>query len=117
MLSIRLSRVGRRKAPTYRLLVSEKTKDPWGKYLENLGHYNPHTKEFVYKAERITHWLSKGAQASDTVHNLLLKNGLVTGKTAKIVKLSQRRKEKLQTKKTAAAEKAAKASADQPSES
>lgn len=103
MLSIRLSRVGRRKSPTYRLIVSDKRKDPWGKYLELLGHYNPRSKEFVYKADRIAHWVGVGAQASGTVHNLLLKHGLVKGKTVKPVTITAKRKAKLDEKKAKAA--------------
>lgn len=103
MLSIRLSRVGRRKSPEYRLLISEKTKDPWGDYLENLGHFNPRTKQFTIKEERLKYWLSKGAQPSATVYNLLLKKGIVTGKTARVITITKKRQEKLQTKKAAAA--------------
>lgn len=109
MLSIRLSRVGRRKSPEYRLLVLEKTKDPWGDYLENLGHFNPRTKQSTIKEERLKHWLSKGAKPTATVHNLLLKKGLVTGKTARVVRITKKRQEKMQAKKTAAAQAALKA--------
>jgi small subunit ribosomal protein S16 len=75
MLTIRLSRVGKKKQPSYRLIVSEKSKDPWGKYLENLGNYNPLTNPatVTFKTDRIKHWLAQGAQASDTVWNLLSK--------------------------------------------
>ena len=44
MLSIRLSRVGKTKKPSYRLLVTEKTRDPWGKHLQILGTYDPLTR-------------------------------------------------------------------------
>ena len=86
MLMIRLSRVGKTKQPTYRLIVSEKSKDTKGKYLENLGTYNPRTNPPAVKleAERIKYWMSKGAQASDTVHNLLVDQKIVTTPKRKI---------------------------------
>ncbi len=100
MLTIRLSRVGKKKQPSYRLLVSEKTKDPWGKYLENLGHFDPLVEPPAvnFKTDRIQHWLSKGAQASDTVWNLFVDQKIVTGEKRKKQSVSKRRREKL-TKK------------------
>lgn len=81
MLSIRLSRVGKKHQPSYRLIVLDKRKDPWGDYLELLGFYNPMVKPKVvqFKAERIKHWLSQGAQPTDTVWNLLVDQELVEG--------------------------------------
>jgi len=72
MLSIRLTRTGKKKYPVYSLIVTEKTRDPWGKYTEKLGIYNPHTKTSDIKAERVQYWISKGAQPSETAHNLLV---------------------------------------------
>lgn len=97
MLRIRLQRVGRKKAPAYRVIVSERTKDPYAGGIEILGHYNPIAtpKILELKADRITHWISKGAQPSETVHNLLLKAGIITGKKQKSVKISQKRQKKL----------------------
>ncbi len=103
MITIRLSRVGKKKQPSYRLIVSEKTKDPWGKYLENLGTYNPIATPSVidFKVERVKYWLDKGAQASDTVWNLLLDQKIVTGEKRKKLSISKKRKEKLEKKKQA----------------
>jgi len=86
MLMIRLSRVGKLKQPTYRLIVSEKSKDTHGKYLEILGTYNPRTNPATIKfeAERIKYWMSKGAQPSDTVHNLLVDQKVITTPKRKI---------------------------------
>lgn len=88
MLTIRLSRVGKIKQPSYRLIVSEKTKDPWGDYLEILGFYNPRSAPPVVqlKGERITHWISKGSQMSDTVHNLLVDQGILQGPKRKVTR-------------------------------
>ncbi len=91
MLTIRFARVGRKKKSLYRVVVSEKTKDTYGDYLENLGTYDPHTKKAELKVERIKHWLDNGAQTSDVVHNLLLKEKLIEGKKAKAVAISKKR--------------------------
>lgn len=77
MLSIRLSRVGKKKYPLYRLIVLEKSKDPWGDHLEILGSYNPHTKATTLKEDRIKYWLSQGAQPSPTAFNLLVDKELI----------------------------------------
>lgn len=85
MLTIRLSRIGKKKQPNYRLIVSEKARDPWGRSLEILGDYNPRSKKADFDLERVKYWISKGATASDTVWNLLLKLGVVEGKKRKLV--------------------------------
>lgn len=109
MLTIRLSRVGKTKQPSYRLIISEKTKDPWGDYLENLGFYNPRTSPATiqFKVERIKYWLSKGAQVSDTVHNLLVSQGIREGDKREKVKISKKRAAKMVEKKKAGEAKAA----------
>lgn len=99
MLTIRLQRLGKIKQATYRLIVSEKNKDPQSGALEILGNYNPRDKKFEVKTERVEHWFSKGAQASNTVFNMLLKRGITTGQKRKSVFLSKRRKEKIAKEK------------------
>ncbi|HLC64317.1 MAG TPA: 30S ribosomal protein S16, partial [Patescibacteria group bacterium] len=106
MLTIRFTRTGKKKQPQYRLIVSEKHKDPWGDYLELLGNYNPHTKEVNLKEDRIKHWLSVGAQTSNSVHNLLVKQGLIEGDRKKAVRISKKRTAKAEAKKKEAAQKA-----------
>ena len=107
MLSIRLARTGRRKKASYRILVSEKTKDMYGDSLENVGTYNPHTKQAVLKVERIKYWLSRGAQASSVLNNLLIRDKIIAGKKAKAVSISRKRREKIKAKKQAQAKAAA----------
>ncbi len=111
MLTIRLQRVGKAKFPTYRLIVSEKARDTHDNFLENLGTYNPHVKEnqFLPKVDRIKFWLEKGAQTSDTLHNLLVTAGIIQGAKKKSVYLSTTRKAKLAEKKKAEAPAAASA--------
>lgn len=112
MLIIRLARFGRKKQPSYRLIINEKTKDTHGDYLEQLGIYNPRTqpKTIEFNAERIQYWISKGAQTSETVHNLLVAQGIIKGdklrKGRTTKKLSEEEKAKLAEEAKAAAEKA-----------
>jgi len=105
MLTIKLSRFGKKKQPTFRILVMEKTKDPWGDYLEMLGHYDPRTKKAELNVERIQYWISKGAELTDSIHNLLITNKVIEGKKRGVTRISNARKEKMakeQPKKAAA---------------
>jgi len=72
-VSIRLSRIGKKKKPFYRLVVIERTRPRDGRFLEIVGTYDPLKKpaELKLDAERIKHWLGKGAQPSDTVRSFL----------------------------------------------
>lgn len=101
MLTIRLSRVGKKKQPSYRFIVCEKARDPWGKALEIVGSYNTLTNpaQVTLDKERVLHWISKGAQPSDTVNNILIDQGLIQGEKRKLMQISKRRKEKLAKKK------------------
>lgn len=101
MVVIKLSRVGKRSKPAFRLIVLDRAKDPWGTFLENLGNYNPRSKELNLNVERIKYWLSKGAQPTDTVHNLFVSKGLIDAKKVRVSRLSGRRKEKLAQKEKA----------------
>lgn len=102
MLMIRFTRIGKKKQPSYRIIISEKTRDPWGRYLELLGNYNPRSKVANIKADRVKHWLAKGAQASPSVHNLLIKQGLIADtRKKKSVAISKKRREKIDAKKAA----------------
>lgn len=83
MLIIRLARIGKKKQPVFRLIINEKTKDTRGDYLENLGFYNPRSKQLDLKTDRIRYWLSKGAQTSATIHNFLVDHKIVAGKKKK----------------------------------
>src|SRR3954470_19269653 len=71
MLVIRLARGGRNKYPTYRIVAAESSRAATGKFIEVLGHYNPHTKELTIKKEETEQRLSNGAQPSNTVIKLL----------------------------------------------
>ena len=80
MLIIRLQRVGKKNQPSFRLvLIDSRRATKSGSFLEILGSHDRLLKTTKLKEERIRHWLSKGVQVSDTVHNLLVKKGLLTG--------------------------------------
>lgn len=104
MLTIRLTRIGKKKQPLYRIIISEKARDPWGRALEILGTYNPRLKPpaITLERERIAYWLSKGAQCSDTIWNLFVDQELVKGVKRHQIKLSVIRKAKLAKEKAAA---------------
>jgi small subunit ribosomal protein S16 len=76
MLAISLMRMGSKGKPFYRLVVKEKRSKRDGKYLENLGTYNPMVSpaEVVLKHERIQHWIGVGAQPTETVASLIKHN-------------------------------------------
>lgn len=73
MLTIRLSRIGKKKKPYYRVVVIERTRPRDGRVKEAVGTYDPLKKpaEIKLDAERIKHWISVGAQPSDTVRSLI----------------------------------------------
>jgi small subunit ribosomal protein S16 len=86
MLSIRLQRVGRRHDPSFRVVVTDShnsTKS--GRFLEIVGSHNPHLKRTELKAERIKEWIAKGAQVSDTMRNMLITKGIITGKKVNVL--------------------------------
>jgi small subunit ribosomal protein S16 len=77
MLRIRLSRIGKKRHPYYRVVVADAESKRDGRVVERIGNYNPHTEpvEFTIQEDRALHWLSVGAQASDAVRRLLDKQG------------------------------------------
>jgi len=107
MLAIRLQRIGKKNMPTYRLVISEKARDTQGHSLEILGNYNPHKEDgLTLEAERIKYWIGKGAQTSNTIHNLLVKAGVIgSGSKKKSVFISTARAVKLVEKAKLAAAK------------
>lgn len=71
--------MGKKNKAQFRVTVADARRSPTGKFIEILGHYNPHTKEKVFKQERVEYWISKGAQPSATVHNFLIDAGILKG--------------------------------------
>ena len=79
MLRIRLRRTGKKKQPSYRVVVADQRSPRDGAFVEVIGHYNPRTspRTLVLEEDRVRYWLSKGAQPSDTMHRLLHDEGLI----------------------------------------
>jgi small subunit ribosomal protein S16 len=76
MLAIRLTRIGSKKRPTYRVVVAEARSPRDSRVVESLGYYNPKTQPATLKVDRqrVSHWLQVGAQPSATVKSLLKKH-------------------------------------------
>ncbi len=83
MLRIRLTRVGKKGHPSYRIVVAEAASPRDGAYLEWIGNYDPMSDPptITIKADRAAHWLNLGAQPSDPVQRILEKNGISAGMT------------------------------------
>ncbi|MBI2410694.1 MAG: 30S ribosomal protein S16 [Candidatus Kerfeldbacteria bacterium] len=94
MLTIRLARIGRKNTAAFRMVLQEKTRAPKSAAQETLGSYNPHLpkreEQMQLNKERILYWLSKGAQPSPTVHNMLIETGIMTGKKKRVVHMNKK---------------------------
>lgn len=94
MLVIRFFRVGKKKQPSFKIVVTDKRNPPsGGRFVEEVGFLNPLTKEKNLKAERIKHWISKGAKPSDSVYNLLIKEKVLEGKKIPLHRKKKKKKE------------------------
>jgi small subunit ribosomal protein S16 len=91
MLNIRLSRIGKRNYAQYKIVVAEKTSPVKGKFVEQLGSYDPHTKEVIVKEDRVKYWIGNGAGCSDTVYNLLVENKVIEGEKRKLALKSKKK--------------------------
>ncbi|MFS8911584.1 30S ribosomal protein S16 [Synechococcus sp. H60.3] len=76
MVKLRLKRYGKRRQPSYRIIAIESKTRREGRPLEELGYYNPRTKETVLETAGLLKWLRRGAQPTDTVDGILKKAGL-----------------------------------------
>ncbi len=78
-VKIRLKRMGAKKTPFYRVVVADSRFPRDGRFIEEIGTYNPLTKEKEFKvdAEKAKKWIANGAQPTDTVRDLLKKNNII----------------------------------------
>lgn len=83
MIRLRLRRTGAKKRPSYRIVAAEHSAPRDGRFIEIIGHYDPLTEPATVKVneERARHWLSVGAQPSDTVAGLLRRAGVIESDT------------------------------------
>ena len=79
MVKIRLKRMGMKKAPSYRVVVADERMPRDGRFIEEIGFYNPmaNPAEVKIDAEKAQKWIKNGAQPSDTVRALLKKSGII----------------------------------------
>lgn len=79
MVKIRLHRMGAKKAPFYRIVVADSRYPRDGRFIEEIGTYDPMTEPATVKVdgEKVKTWIANGAQPTDTVKSLLKKNGVI----------------------------------------
>ena len=82
MVKLRLTRMGSTKAPFYRIVAMDSRKARDGKYIDQIGYYNPvsEPKQIVIDTDKAKQWLANGAQPTDTVMGLLVQQGIVEKK-------------------------------------
>ena len=86
MLMMRLHRVGRRNDPSYRIVVTDKRTGPKSnKYVAILGSYNPKLKRTILDNQAASDWINKGVQPSDTMHNILVTQGVLKAKKRNVL--------------------------------
>ncbi len=86
MLKMRLQRYGRKNDPSFRVVVTDSRNSPkTGNHVDVIGSYNPKMGEFKIDGERAKHWISKGVQVSDTVHNFLITQKIIEGKKINVL--------------------------------
>lgn len=110
MVRIRLQRAGRKKRPQYRVIVADQRMPRDGRFIENVGLYfplEPVDRQVRIDTDRIKHWLSQGAQPTQTVRTLLHRVGVFEGETPHYGKPDQPNKRLLAAQEKAAAEAAA----------
>ena len=128
-LKIRLARGGAKKRPFYRIVVAEASAPRDGRYVERVGTYNPmvpkdHEQRLTLNGERISFWMSKGAQPTERVHKMLASAGLMAApvlrdqpkKSAPGKKRAEREAAAAEAAAAAAETAAAEATADAPAE-
>jgi len=77
MLKLRLKRVGRKRSPSYRLVIMENSCRRDGRPVEEVGYYNPISKNYKFNEEKIKKWLSYGVKPTETVKDLLKKADII----------------------------------------
>ena len=77
MLKLRLKRIGRKRSPSYRLVIMENTCRRDGRPIEEVGYYDPISKNYKFDKKKITKWLQYGVKPTETVLNLLKKTDII----------------------------------------
>ncbi|MBQ4252227.1 MAG: 30S ribosomal protein S16 [Erysipelotrichaceae bacterium] len=77
MVKLRLKRMGAKKQPSYRIVAADSRAPRDGRFIEEVGFYNPRSNEIILKDEAIIKWLQNGAQPTDTVRSILSSKGIM----------------------------------------
>ncbi len=97
MLAIKLRRTGKKHQASFRIVVSEKRSKVKGRFVEDLGWFNPRNDEVQMNNERALYWMKSGAQPTDTVHNILIRVGAIKGKKIPVHSISKKKQEEIET--------------------
>ena len=121
MLAIKLQRIGKKHQPSYRVVVAEKKSKMAAPPVEDLGSYSTETKKAHINAERASYWLGVGAQPTATIHNLLVKEGVLKAEKIQMKfkvppKVAEPEKPVVAQAETTAEAPAAEAAPDKPAE-
>lgn len=99
MLVIRFFRIGKRNQPSFKIVVIDKRRSSTrGRFVEEVGSWNPLTKEKILNGERIKHWISVGAKPSPTVFNLLVSAKIIEGKKIDVHKKAKMKEKTVEEK-------------------
>jgi small subunit ribosomal protein S16 len=109
MLTIRLTRKGKKNQPFFRVVVIDKRRSSkGGRAVEDLGYVDPLTKRKNFKKDRVLYWISKGAKPSPSIHNLLVSEKIIDAKKINVSKISKKKQAEIDV-----ASASAKATADE----
>jgi small subunit ribosomal protein S16 len=104
MLTIRLTRKGKKNQPFFRVVVIDKRRTAsGGRAVEDLGYLDPLTKKKNFRKDRILYWISKGAKPTPTVHNYLATEKIIDAKKIKITNISKKKQAEMNAAAAAAA--------------
>ncbi|MDI6734167.1 MAG: 30S ribosomal protein S16 [Patescibacteria group bacterium] len=92
MLAIKFKRTGKKHQASFRIIVAEKRSKVHGRFTDDLGWYNPTTGEGSINGERADYWLKVGAKSTPTVHNLLVRKGIIRGPKIAVHKTAKKKK-------------------------
>lgn len=93
MLTIRFQRAGKKNKAEFRIVLAEKESSASKKFAEILGYYNPRTKDFAIKEDRLQYWMSQRVPLSPTVHNLFVTKKLIDAVKVKAFSIPPKKEE------------------------
>ena len=103
MLTIRLTRKGKKNQPFFKVVVIDKKRSSkGGREVEVSGYIDPLTKKRSLKKERVLYWISKGAKPSDTMNNLLIQEKIIEGEKIHVSRISKKRQAVIDAEKAKA---------------